>query len=107
MKNKLFLTEADRKQILVNKEKIILENFAKTFNKIKRVDENELNEMGGPYSFTKIDIKYDNPNLTTDDRINLCVSEVREKVNEIVKDVFNPPWSFVQVSFNGKKYFER
>lgn len=44
MKKKLFLTEADKKQILADKEKVILESFAKTFNKIKRLDENELNE---------------------------------------------------------------
>ena len=52
MKNKLFLTEADRKQILANKEKIILENFAKTFNKIKRIDENEINGDTSPNVIT-------------------------------------------------------
>lgn len=41
MKNKLFLTEADRKQILANKEKAILENFEKTFNSIKRDGEKD------------------------------------------------------------------
>jgi hypothetical protein len=42
MKKKQFLTEADRKQILADKEKSILESFASTFNKIKRLDEAEI-----------------------------------------------------------------
>jgi hypothetical protein len=41
---KQFLNESDRKQILADKEKAILENFAKTFNSIKRIDEFELKE---------------------------------------------------------------
>jgi hypothetical protein len=45
MKNKQFLTEAKRKSIIADKEKAILESFAKTFNKIKRIDENEINEV--------------------------------------------------------------
>ena len=43
---KIILTEADKKQIVSAKEKAIMESFAKTFNKIKRLDENELNENG-------------------------------------------------------------
>jgi hypothetical protein len=45
MKKKEFLTEAKRKAIISDKEKAILESFVKTFNKIKRIDENEL-DMG-------------------------------------------------------------
>jgi hypothetical protein len=41
---KIILTEADRKAIITEKEKSIIESFAKTFNKIKRIDENELSE---------------------------------------------------------------
>jgi hypothetical protein len=44
MNKKKFLTESDRKKIISDKEKAILESFAKTFNKIKRVDENEVNK---------------------------------------------------------------
>ena len=44
MKNKKFLTESDRKVIISEKEKAIIESFAKTFNKIKRIDENEIKE---------------------------------------------------------------
>ena len=45
MKKKEFLTEAKRKLIIADKEKSIIESFAKTFNKIKRIDENEINEF--------------------------------------------------------------
>ena len=44
MKKKEFLTEAKRKAIISDKEKAILESFAKTFNKIERIDENEISE---------------------------------------------------------------
>jgi hypothetical protein len=40
---KIFLTEADRKKIISDREKAIVESFAKTFNSIKRIDENEIN----------------------------------------------------------------
>lgn len=45
MKKKEFLTEAKRKAIISEKEKAIIESFTKTFNKIKRIDENEINEF--------------------------------------------------------------
>jgi len=45
MKKKEFLTEAKRKAIISDKEKAIIESFAKIFNKIKRIDENQINEM--------------------------------------------------------------
>lgn len=45
MKKKEFLTEAKRKAIISDKEKAIIESFAKTFNKIKRIDENEISEV--------------------------------------------------------------
>ena len=44
MKKKEFLTEAKRKAIISEKEKAIIESFAKTFNKIKRTDERRINE---------------------------------------------------------------
>ena len=58
MKKKQFLTEADRKQILADKEKSILESFASTFNKIKRLDEAEIT----PNDVSKKSIPYQ-PNL--------------------------------------------
>ena len=48
MKNKnRILTESQKRQITEDKEKAILESFKSTFNKIKRLDENELTEGGG------------------------------------------------------------
>lgn len=44
MKKKQFLTEAKRKEIIADKEKVIIESFAKMFNRIKRIDENEIKE---------------------------------------------------------------
>jgi hypothetical protein len=73
----------------------------------ENTNKTSLNETAGQFSFAKININYDNPQVTTDDMINLCVSQVHEKVNEILKEVLNPKWSFVEVSFNGKKYIER
>jgi hypothetical protein len=54
---KVILTETDRKLIISEKEKAILESFAKTFNKIKRIDENEISnfrKVGDLYQHIKI-----------------------------------------------------
>jgi hypothetical protein len=45
---KIILTESDKKVIISAKEKAIMESFAKTFNKIKRLDEAEVSPMGAP-----------------------------------------------------------
>tara|TARA_R110000782_G_scaffold21299_1_gene57299 strand:- start:3790 stop:4344 length:555 start_codon:yes stop_codon:yes gene_type:complete len=42
---KLILTESEKKAIISQREKAIMENFTKTFNSIKRIDENEVNEL--------------------------------------------------------------
>lgn len=39
---KILLNESERKAAILDREKAIVENFAKTFNKIKRIDENEV-----------------------------------------------------------------
>lgn len=41
---KILLNESERKAAILDREKAIVENFAKTFNKIKRLDENEVSE---------------------------------------------------------------
>jgi hypothetical protein len=46
MKNKKIITESERKQIIDNKQKLIIESFASTFNKIKRIDEDKIDEIG-------------------------------------------------------------
>jgi len=41
---KILLTESERKVLMLEKSKNIIESFNKTFNSIKRIDENEVNE---------------------------------------------------------------
>ena len=41
---KILLNESEKKAVILDREKAIVENFAKTFNKIKRIDEVEMNE---------------------------------------------------------------
>ena len=53
MKKKEFLTEAKRKQNLAQLEKSIVESFAKTFNKIKRIDEVFYGDSDGDYEHDK------------------------------------------------------
>lgn len=39
---KIILNESQKRAVILEREKAIVENFAKIFNKIKRIDENEL-----------------------------------------------------------------
>lgn len=41
---KILLTEAEKNKIISEREKLIIQNFANTFNKIKRIDESEVDE---------------------------------------------------------------
>jgi hypothetical protein len=42
---KIFLNEAEKQKIIAEREKAIMESFAKTYNQIKRVDENEITDL--------------------------------------------------------------
>ena len=44
MKKNRILTESQRRQIIDDKQKAIVESFASTFNRIKRIDESEIVE---------------------------------------------------------------
>ena len=44
MKKNRILTESEKKQIIKNKEKVIIESFVNTFNKIKRIDEDKMTQ---------------------------------------------------------------
>lgn len=44
---KILLNEAEKKAIILEREQAIVKAFAKTFNTIKRINENELNENDG------------------------------------------------------------
>jgi len=53
MKKNRILTESEKKEILNNKEQLIIESFREEFNKIKRTNESNLNETpwnGNPES---------------------------------------------------------
>jgi len=97
MKNKTFLTEAKRREIIVNKEKAIITNFTKQFNKIKRIDENEvlevellkegwqnwvlgglltLSSIGGVYQFNKNAIEAENKKSELYNNIKPAVSKL-------------------------------
>lgn len=56
MKKKIILTEAERKALIIEKEKAIIKSFAKTFNKIKRIDENEVD--GDDYEQASRSVEY-------------------------------------------------
>ncbi len=94
-----------KKKLHEQKEKAIIESFAKTFNKIKRIDENELNEIVGPVPTADINITYVGaPNNINDEKIYRCVSEAEEAVKAVLKDVFGVPINFVKVKFNGESW---
>jgi len=63
MKKNRILTESKKKQIIDDKQKNIIENFANVFNKIKRLNENELSNELPPdlveYIFNTIKTKSD------------------------------------------------
>jgi hypothetical protein len=42
---KIILNESERKAVILDREKAIIENFGKIFNKIKRIDENEVTSL--------------------------------------------------------------
>ena len=46
---KILLNEAEKKALILEREKAIVKSFAKTFNTIKRIDENEINENLIPF----------------------------------------------------------
>ncbi len=83
MKNKKFLTESDRKAIISDKEKAILESFAKTFNKIKRIDENELGTSNSNNPNT-IRPDYDKL-MTINDNQLYYVLDTLDKEKDIIK----------------------
>jgi hypothetical protein len=58
---KMLLSESDKKAIISQREKIIMENFVKTFNKIKRVDENEMGGVETIYIDNKLSDYFDVP----------------------------------------------
>lgn len=81
---KLILNESDKKVIISAREKAIMESFAKTFNSIKRIDENEVPPVApqqGTSNPQEIEatIAKDVPNLMNN-------AEISKIANQIMND---------------------
>jgi len=74
MKKREIITEAKRKSLLADREKAIVESFAKTFNKIKRLDE----AYGMSFEEAKAEAK----------RISDEEGGVAQHVNQVGDDIF-------------------
>lgn len=59
MKNK-FLTNKEKQALKNKRAKMIIESFKPTFNKIKRLDENEMNELSSSYDNWRSSGPHDN-----------------------------------------------
>ena len=93
MKKKEFLTETKRKVMLSEKEKLIVETFAKNFNKIKRIDENDFG--GDDYEQASRGIEYgvnqysDKQSLFDDvDRISVARPEYNGAVMNSIYGIY-------------------
>jgi len=105
MKNKEFLTEAKRKAIIAEKEKAILESFAKTFNKIKRIDENELDmgEIGKQHRSTKYGINpyQEQPELSDLGQLTPDQEQMKEYISNYVNSELELNHEMVNYIENG------
>jgi hypothetical protein len=59
MKKNRILTESEKRQIIDDKQKVIIESFRSTFNKIKRIDENELSDIESTNTFETFEAAFD------------------------------------------------
>jgi hypothetical protein len=103
---KILLNETERKVIILEREKAIVESFAKTFNKIKRIDENDLED----YEAVSRSVEYginpyqDQPemqNTPSFDEINW------DKNDYEIEEIIDPPYTADGTMFgelNGKRY---
>jgi len=60
-----------KKKLLEQKEKTIIESFAKTFNKIKRIDENEINEVLDVTQHLKVGDRLEKINTASPDTLTI------------------------------------
>ena len=98
MKKKQFLTEAKRKEIIADKERVIIESFAKMFNRIKRIDENAIGAR-----------KFTHPNAIRPDYNLLLTLEDNElvKIIDFIDFDYSEPkqWWVNYLSRVGKERF--
>ena len=73
MKKNRILTESERRQIIDDKQKAIIESFASTFNRIKRIDESKIDENE---------------------------EKLSPKEQQILKDIMSEMYSLNEVDFN-------
>lgn len=87
----------------INEDEIV-NKITSRFNNLKKsLNEKSLNEMGGPVPKATINIEYVGaPNNINDEKIQRCTTEVKQKVEETLKNIFNVPINIVTVKFNEK-----
>ena len=96
MNKKIFLTETDKKKIISEKERMIIESFAKIFNKIKRIDENEIRSVGARLRGKEYEIYH-----------KTLSSALEEAENYVNNNYFEIPENgFDKFSYGGVKYGE-
>ena len=107
-KNRI-LTESEKKQILKNKENLIVDNFRNVFNRIKRIDEQEINKrkivvLVGPPSVGKSTWIISNfPNAYIINRDDI-VEEIAKGYGWTYDDMFASPPPDAKVGEVDKKY---
>jgi hypothetical protein len=90
MKKNRILTESQKKQILENKQKNIIENFSNVFNKIKRLNENELNNQEPTYYIDKYKdsiIKFNELKSPYNRDIDKAIKMAIQLLNDIYEDL--------------------
>jgi len=103
---KILLNETERKAIILEKEKAIVESFAKTFNKIKRIDENDLED----YEAVSRSVEYGiNPYQDQPEMQNTpSFDEINWNKNDYeIEEIIDPPYTAAGTMFgelNGKRY---
>tara|TARA_R110002126_G_scaffold35407_2_gene108947 strand:- start:4909 stop:6312 length:1404 start_codon:yes stop_codon:yes gene_type:complete len=86
-KNRI-LTESEKKQILKNKENLIVDNFRNVFNRIKRIDEQELNEIS-KITWEKLARSFGDKHPKFAERIRKHSSELGEDTIEPINLVYD------------------
>jgi hypothetical protein len=89
---KIFLNESEKKKLISEKEKMIIESFAKNFNKIKRVDENEI---AGPEIKQMEKQAFDFANSPEMDG-----EQLKPQEQKVLDDILNSMDSINEVSFD-------
>jgi hypothetical protein len=83
---KLFLNETEKRKLISKKEQMIIESFANNFNKIKRVDEDEV-KLGEEKS-----LETENAEASLEKSIMQGIkSSVKENESDCIQHYYNNP----------------